>query len=222
MILVGVLDSGVDGRARERVARRRDFHRIDGSETVDTPEPIDLLGHGTAIAAAILELAPTAGLLDARIFADRLACTPSRAAAGLDWLVEAGARVINMSFGLREDREVLRSACERALARGIALVASAPARGNPVFPAAYPGVMRATGDARCAVDEISCLETRQADFGACVRSVDPRVAGASIGCAHLSGAVAQLLAARPDASHAELREALRAAAAYHGPERRLR
>jgi len=221
MIHVGVLDSGIDGRARECVAACREFSRIAAPEPEVAAQTPDLLGHGTAIAEAILEMASTVRLLDARIFSDRLVCTPAQAAAGIDWLSEAGARVINMSFGLRDDREVLRSACERALGRGIVLVAATPARGGPVFPAAYPGVIRATGDARCALGEISCLETAQADFGACVRSSRRWVAGASIGCAHLAGAVARLLCERPGAGAEELREALRTAAAYHGPERRL-
>jgi hypothetical protein len=92
-----------------------------------------------------------------------------------------------------------------------------------VWPAAIPGVLRMTGDARCAVEEISHLATAQADFGGHVRApagVGPSViAGASVGCAHLSGHIARLISVRP-ANLAEVRARLVAQARYHGPERR--
>ncbi len=102
------------------------------------------------------------------------------------------------------------------------LVAASPARGAPVFPASYPGVIRATGDARCAVGEISSLATAQADFGAHVRVEDDAVAGASVGCAHLSACAATFLDQNPGASLDDLRVWLVERATYRGPERRVR
>ena len=101
------------------------------------------------------------------------------------------------------------------------LVAAAPARGEPVFPAAYAGVVRATGDARCGPGELSFLSTRQADFGGHVRTGATNVAGASVGCAHVTARAAAFLSAHPGGSAAQLRAWLAGQAIYRGPERRV-
>ena len=216
MIGVGIADSGIAGEAAVRVRSARDFVSTSGAAPGDARDPA---GHGSRIASII---AASAGveLLDARIFDARLRTDARTAAAAIDWLLESGARLINLSFGLREDRAVLREACARAAAAGVLLVASSPARGQPVFPAAYPEVLRATGDARCARGEISWLGSAQADVGAHVRSLDGEVAGASMGCAHACAALAAWFYAHPQGSNAEAIAALRAGARYRGIERR--
>jgi len=217
MIRVGIADSGIDGMARANVVAAID---VSPAGTVELPrEPRDRCGHGSMIGALIA--APTIELLDARIFDDALRSSAVRAASAIDWLVKERARVINLSIGLREDRDLLRDACARAVASGILVVAAAPARGAAVFPASYPGVVRATGDARCKPGEISVLDGAIADFGACVQSGDDSIRGASVGCANVTAAIARWLATNVLASHAEALAALRASAIYHGPERRV-
>ncbi|MCB1719781.1 MAG: peptidase S8 and S53 subtilisin kexin sedolisin, partial [Candidatus Competibacteraceae bacterium] len=131
--------------------------------------------------------------------------------------------IVNMSFGLRQNRAVLRQACATAIAAGLILVAAAPARGQAVYPSAYPGVLRVTGDARCALQEFSHLASEQADFGACPRSyAQPEhgapVGGASFAVPHVSAALARYLAAGGKAS--DYYQHLTELAVYHGPERR--
>lgn len=216
MIRVGIADSGIAGAASSNVRARCDF-----SPPGDPfpAEPRDPAGHGSRIAAIVAEIGGVE-LLDARIFGAGLRTDAARTAAAIDWLVEGGIRILNLSLGLREDRDVLREACVRAIASGALLVASAPARGAAVFPAAYPGVLRATGDARCAPGEISWLGSAQADVGGHVRSLDGVIAGASMGCARVTAALARWLSANPGASNAEAIAALRTQARYIGPERR--
>lgn len=217
MIRVGLADSGVDGPAAARVVARADF--------LASPDPDasrrDPAGHGSAIAGVIAEAGPVE-LLDARIFDARLRTGAAEAAAAIDWLVARGARLLNLSFGLREDRPVLREACARAIAAGVLIVASAPARGAPVFPSSYPGVLRATGDARCAAGEVSWLGTAQADVGGHPRTASAQVAGASAGCAQVSAALLRLMRAQPAATPTQLLALLEGMARYRGPERRLR
>ncbi len=219
MIRVGIADSGVDGPARASVISRADFGR-EGQQHEPQEAPRDRAGHGSALAALIADT-HAVELLDARIFDAELRASAAQTAAAIDWLVAQGARILNLSFGLREDREVLREACARALSRGVLLVASTPARGAAVFPAAYTGVIRATGDARCAPGETAWLGTAQADAGGAVRTPCGTVAGASAGCAQVSAALASLLHRQPSATQNELLEAFRREARYHGPERRL-
>lgn len=219
---VGLIDSGVDADLTASLSASLAFRlAVDGRVAALEPEA-DRLGHGTALAGILVRRVPGIRLFSAQVFADTLSCSARQVAAALDWLVLHEARLVNMSFGLRRDRDVLRQACARAQAAGVILIAASPARGAPVYPASYPGVIRATGDARCAMDEISCLATSEADFGAHVRSEGGTVAGASVGCAYLSAFAAAFLARNPAASVVDLRDWLTERATYHGPERRTR
>lgn len=216
---IGLIDSGLPaGVGPERIAVARGF-RLDAEREVIAGAAVpDTLGHAGAVAQAVLASAPDARFAVAQVFFDRLVTTAAQAAAGLDWLVEQEVAVVNMSFGLAADRAVLRAACTRATARGILLVASAPARGEPVYPAAYPGIIRVTGDARCAAGELSALDGPRADFGAHVRVGD--AAGASIGAAHVTGEIVRYLAGGGDVRLDSVRAHLRGLCRYFGPERR--
>jgi subtilisin family serine protease len=208
MIAVGLLDSGVAADLAAHVQASRSF--------VDAPAP-DPRGHGSAIARIILQRAPGAALIDAQVFADRQRTTPEAVAAGLDWLRAEGAPVVNMSFGLCHDRAVLRDAVARAVATGMILVTAAPARGGTVYPGGYPGVIRVSGDARCAPGEISALGGAPADYGACTHDAAGRHGGASFAAAHLTG----LLVPHLDEIDRDPRAWLDRLARFRGRERRL-
>ena len=125
-----------------------------------------------------------------------------------------------MSLGLGHDREVLRRACGHAHGAGAVLIASAPARGGPVYPAAYDQVIAVTGDARCAPGEVSDLFGVQADFGTYGGDPSGVRAGASIAAAHFTGLAAAYLAGHDTADADALKAHFRAQADYRGPERR--
>lgn len=218
-IRIGVVDSGFS--PAQPVKDSAAFVLADNKLWLADAEP-DRLGHGTRIIDIIRYLAPNAEILSAQVFHDRFTTTAAQVAAAIDWLVEQGAQVINLSLGLRQDRESLREACGRALKRGVILCAASPARGEAVFPSAYPGVFRMTGDARCERAQISHLETEFADFGACVRPLDdrPGQSGSSLGCAHLSGHLARYLQQAHAPSLSGARQWLIQQSCYLGPERR--
>ncbi|CAM4123379.1 S8 family serine peptidase [Vreelandella rituensis] len=221
-VRIGIVDSGCNNY--QTVADSAAFVLRDDALWREESVP-DRLGHGASIVGVISTLAPQAKLFSAQVFQQRLATTATQVAAAIDWLLECDVQIINLSLGLRQDRGVLREACERALKQGVLLCASSPARGDPVFPAAYPGVFRMTGDARCAREEIAYLETAFADFGGCVRPLYERLqlSGASLGCAHMSAHLARYLqqhADRPRLSKA--RQWLIGQSRYHGPERRVK
>jgi len=178
-VRVGLLDSGVAEPLATHVVAAATF----------TGEPLapDRLGHGTTLAAILLHHAPQAALYNAQVFGERRVTAPKVVADGLHWLAEMGVQIVNMSFGLRDDRAVLRQTVAMAHAAGIILVAAAPARGDAVFPGAYPGVIRVTGDARCSLSEISVLGGTPADFGAFSRGPDGKPGGASLATAHVTG-----------------------------------
>jgi hypothetical protein len=218
-----LLDSGLDPGLECAVIGSCRFGADDSGAVVDLPTLPDPTGHGSTVARIILAQAPAARLLNAQVFSRPGATSPAIIARGLDWLVERNATLVNMSFGLRHDRRVLRQACECAIARGVILLAATPARGPRIYPSSYQGVIRVTGDARCHSHEISHLATAQADYGACPGGPEhsrttPERGGASHAAAHLTGLIAAHLA--DGGSTGTVARWLRARACHHGPERR--
>lgn len=214
---IGVIDSGCAPAQAYAVVAGRRFWLEEGAVR-DGPLQPDRLGHGSAVLASLQAEADQAPLLLAQVFGDQGTTSALQVAAALLWLAEQGATLVNLSLGLQQDRPVLRRACAEAQAAGVLLCASSPARGGPVYPASYPGVIRITGDARCAPGQWSWLGSAQADFGGYVG--ERSMAGASLGCAALSGRIAALLRQQPGLDRSQVVAWLRANAAFSGPERR--
>lgn len=217
---IGVVDSGHSPAQRVRVIAGRRFSLLE-DDLAESDLRDDPLGHGGAVIEAIRRRAPTAVFCVAQVFDQRGVTSALQIATAIDWLVAQDVRLINLSLGLRRDRSLLREACAAAIARGILLCASSPAQGEGVFPANYPQVLRATGDARCTEQQWSWLNSVQADFAACVHGTYPGQSGASLGCAALSGHIASFLIENPEASNEHVVEWLQKNARYHGPERRV-
>ena len=188
------------------------------------PPGADPTGQGSLIAQLLSSGGQPPELLLAQVFRSATPTSAAAVAAAIDWAVLRGANLVHLSLGLGDDRAILKSSISRALAAKILVVASTPARGKPVYPASYEGVVRATGDARCAPGEIACLGTRffggcssiAAEHGSNDREGAPRaLRGASAGAAWVSKALT-LLVADHDAALA----ALTANARFVGAERR--
>ncbi|MFP5505870.1 MAG: S8 family serine peptidase [Gammaproteobacteria bacterium] len=192
---IAVVDSGCAAVHALRVRAAAAFV-LDDSGVRQEPVTADALGHGSRVADILLHCAPQAELLVAQVFRDRLTTTATQVAAAIDWAVANGAQLVNLSLGLREPRPALAEACARAVAAGVVLCAAAPARGDAVYPAGFAGVLRVSGDARCAPGELAAIGSAEVDFGAHVRPLDGGLAGAgaSMACAWLSGQAARHLA----------------------------
>jgi hypothetical protein len=209
---VGLIDSGADLAAVAAAAR----FAADGTQGPAGPDPT---GHGTRIARLLTRDRPQVELVLAQVFASARPTSAAAVAAAVDWCLAERANLLHLSLGLAADRAALAAAIARAAAAGCLVVAATPARGAPVYPAAYAGVIRATGDARCGPDEVSRLAA--ATFGGCVRprpDVAPGGRGASVGAAAVSRALLAWVA--PGSSYAVAVRALAARARYDGPERR--
>ncbi|MDH1659589.1 subtilisin-like serine protease QhpE, partial [Pseudomonas mosselii] len=140
---IGVIDSGCSPEQAAGLLDARRFWLEEGRLREGDSLP-DALGHGSAVLARLRAESGAQPVLLAQVFAGQGSTSALQVAAGLLWLVEAGASVVNLSLGLRQDRPVLRQACAEAVAAGVLLCASSPARGEPVYPASYPGVIRVT------------------------------------------------------------------------------
>jgi hypothetical protein len=196
-VVVGIVDSGLHPHITHFAASA---FRADGSKIITGPATQDLLQHGAVTLDIVHAWAPGASLAVAQVFFDRLSVAPRPVAAALDWLIERGAKIVNLSLTTQSDSQALRESCQRAVEAGCLLVAAVPARGPQVFPAAYPGVLRVTGDARCAANQFSWIRNGRIDMGASplYRTISATASalrgGSSIATARVTGALAALLA----------------------------
>ena len=195
----------------------------------------DGTGHGSRMARLLSDSNAVFELMLGQVFLGARPASAAAIAAALDWAVAGGADLIHMSLGLGADRAVLAAAVGRAVDAECVVVASAPARGGVVYPAAYRGVIRGTGDARCGPGELSCLGP--GFFGGCRRwvmsGVEDCAAGAGVGVGVSAGAgisagasvgaawVTRSILSEPTKRDArEVIGMMTAKAKYLGPERR--
>jgi hypothetical protein len=191
-----------------------------GAAAVSAPDRA-ALAHGSHVARLVLEGLPSARLLSAEVFHDGLEAAVDDVAQAIAWLAAQRVDVINLSFGLRTRSAALEAACWAAHEAGVLLVAAAPARGGPVYPAACRACIAVSGDARCRPGELSWLGLDGADFGThpfLERDSAARGGGASFAAARFSGLVGTLLAQGVPAAEVKTRLVLRAA--WVGPEKR--
>jgi subtilisin len=207
-IKVAVIDTGISSKhpdLRGQVKGRVTIaSKGEGSTRMD--------GHGTHVAGTIAAIAnrrgivgvaPAVELYDVRAFAADGTATIADIVEGINWSVENGMHVINMSFGTPEDNYALHHAVKQAARAGIVMVASAGNNGGkPEYPAAYREVV-AVG----AIDR----DNRLASFSSRGPGIDvfaPGVGikstwlngsyrvldGTSMAAAHISGLYALMLA----------------------------
>ncbi|WP_328422949.1 MULTISPECIES: type VII secretion-associated serine protease mycosin [unclassified Micromonospora] len=160
-VTVAVIDSGVSAihpLLKGQVMEGRDFNSLPANQG-----QCDLVGHGTMVAGIIAGregtgvpfsgIAPAARILPIRVLPDAKGTNdealPGQIAAAIDWAVDNGADVINLSL-VTLPRPELAEAVENALAKGVVLVAAAGNRqeqqeDKPAYPAAYPGVIAVAG-----------------------------------------------------------------------------
>jgi len=142
---VAVIDSGVHAAHPHinGVAGGVAF-TADGHEEADYT---DRLGHGTAVTAVIRERAPGADIFAVKIFHDRLATRIEPLIAALDWCVQNGVQVVNLSLGTNNPAHepALRAAVGRLQGGGVLLVAA-----HEWLPGSIPGVLPVALDWECA------------------------------------------------------------------------
>ena len=102
---VAVVDSGIEydhpaleGSVRGGVIVEYD-ESCENNVRIEPDEyPSDLSGHGTACAGIIHSIAPEAEIYSARVLGRDMRGRAIQFAAGLDWAIDAGIRVINLSL----------------------------------------------------------------------------------------------------------------------------
>jgi hypothetical protein len=147
--VIAVLDSGIDANHPDLVGRivaGRDIVNNDATPTDDN-------GHGTAVAGVAAadsdnNIGVAGSAWDAKIMPVKVlgadgAGSDADIASGIEWAVDAGAKILNMSLGGPGSSATLANAVNYATSNGVLMVA---ASGNestdvPSFPAAYDAVV---------------------------------------------------------------------------------
>jgi hypothetical protein len=227
-VRVAAIDSGVEldhPDLRGRVLLARNF--VDGREAV-----AEL--HGTAVAGiigaradngvGIVGVAPDAQLMALRACWQRrdesaAVCSSFTLAKALQFAIDNGAKVINLSLGGPRDRLVERLLAVAASRGAVIVAATDPRVANGGFPASLPDVLAV------AADDVH--DAPQATYLAPGRDIPTTlpgrrwglVGGSSYAAAQMAGLVALLVDLAPDQSTQQLRETLstsdRAGASSH-------
>jgi hypothetical protein len=229
---IAVIDSEIDATHPdlEGVVAQR----YDAVGAQDKPHP-----HGTGMAGAIgahqrlLGTAPAARLLAVHAFSTSAATAESTTfniLKGVNWAVNQGVRVINMSFAGPKDPSLER-ALKMAYDRNIVLIAAAGNAGPkspPLYPGADPNVIAVT--ATDVEDKLFAGANRGKYVSVSAPGVDILVpapenayqltTGTSVAAAEVSGIVALLLERNPKLTPADIRRILTLSARRLAPGER--
>jgi subtilisin family serine protease len=112
---------------------------------------LDRIGHGTAVAAAIVEKAPGVDLVAVRVFDRTLATSADVLARGLSWAASQGVRLINLSLGTSNPARaaILGAAVDEAVAAGAIVVSAFESDGVAWLPGSLPNALGVTLDPTC-------------------------------------------------------------------------
>lgn len=212
-VKVAILDTGVE-------TDHPAFAREDGSTAISSANEVvgkgrqlscqpstngDPVGHGTACAGIIHELAPEAELHSMRVIGGDASGTLEQLAYGLKWAIEQDMDVINLSLGSVQKRLVghLHDLVDKAYFKGQILVAAANNYSKVSYPAHFASLI--------AVDNQSFEDPLAFHYrlgqpietvakGIYVKAPSPGgkyrlFTGTSFACPHITGLVAKLASA---------------------------
>lgn len=156
-VRIGVIDSGVNP----------DHPHINGvaggvwiRESDNSEDFIDRLGHGTAVAAAIHDNAPTAQIYAVKVFDRSLTTTGNILLRAIDWCLDSGMQLINLSLGTWNPiyREPFLDRIRRAKQSGTRIVAAYESGGRVALPGSLADVVGVVVHADCPRSEFVRIE----------------------------------------------------------------
>jgi thermitase len=144
-VKVAVIDTGLDlahPMFQGRLAPSTEWKDFVDGDTVPQEVVGTAYGHGTGVAGLILQVAPKATILPIRVLNENGETRISDLISAIDWAVQKGAHVINLSIGTDKDSIPLKQEVFYAESLGIHVIAAAgnDALGTVQYPAAYMSV----------------------------------------------------------------------------------
>ena len=234
-VTVAIIDSGVErdhpavgGRLIRSVKVELAPDPEDDPVVLDDPAGLDVVGHGTACAGIIHALAPGADLVSVRVLGPDNRGKGIVFAAGLDWAIEQGATVVNLSLSSKSDAlfGLFHDLADRAYFANVLLVCAANNVPGNSYPSLFASVVSVAAHDLADPGAWFYNPDPPVEFGA--HGVDVEVAwrdggrmiatGNSFAAPHIAGYAALIRAAHPEASPFEVK-AILAATASEPPRR---
>lgn len=228
-VRVAVIDSGIDATHPALddcvdLDQGRDFSvDLDGNVVVTEGPHDDVFGHGTACAGIIHALAPDAAITSVRVLGPGLRGKAAAFHAGLQWAVDEGFDVINLSLGAgRRDWALpFHEVCDRAYFTNSFIVTAA----NNIERASFPSLYAAVTSVACntTTDPLRFHFNPEPPTEFLARGIDVEVpwlngettvtTGNSFAAPHIAGFAALIKAKHPELRPFHVKAALWACAA---------
>jgi subtilisin family serine protease len=223
-LTVAVIDSGIERDHPAVGGRLRRSVRVeltdDGARVVDDPEGTDVVGHGTACAGIIHGFAPEAELVSVRVLGPDNRGKGAAFAAGLEWAIEQGASVVNLSLSSKSEAmfPVFHELADAAYFANVLLVSAANNAPGPSYPSLFAAVVSVAAHDLEDPWTFFYNPSPPVEFGA--RGVDVDVAwrggsrivatGNSFAAPHMAGLATLVRERHPEASPFEVKAILAA------------
>lgn len=229
-VRVAVIDSGIEcdhpaleGCVKGGVVVEYDEQAELNHRIEPEPLPQDMSGHGTACAGIIHSVAPSAEIYSVRVLGRDMRGRGIQFAAGLDWAIDNGMTVVNMSLSTskQEYYALLHELADDAYFKNLVLVSAVNNIPSPSYPSLYSSVISVAAHAGKDPFTFYYNPSPPVEFGA--PGIDVRVAwsekqyitctGNSFAAPHITGIVALIRARHPELTPFQIKTVLWACAA---------
>ncbi len=228
---VAIIDSGVERNhpaVGGRVTRSLVVELADTEAfVVDDPRGLDVAGHGTACAGIVHAIAPGVEITSVRVLGPNNRATGIAFAAALDWVIEQGIGVVNLSLSSRSEAlyPVFHDLADRAYFANTLLVCAANNVPGPSYPSLFAAVVSVAAHDIPDPSVWFYNPSPPVEFGAYGVDVDVawrqggriRATGNSFAAPHLAAYAALIRARHPSASPFEIKAMLAATASPVAP-----
>lgn len=226
-VKVAIIDSGVDPahpsvrHLAGSVAVELDPDAPNGARFVEG-EHEDFVGHGTACAAIVRNLAPEAEIYSVRVLGANLKGRGTAFYAGIRWAIDNGMNVVNMSLSSSSSEwfAALHEIADEAYFHNTILVCAANNRPGPTYPSEFASVFSVAARVGTDPEAITYNTNPPVEFGA--RGIDIDVAwtggtsivasGNSFATPHVAGLVTRIMSKHPNLTPFQVKAVLHALA----------
>ena len=225
-VRVAIIDSGVE-RGHPAIGDRLVASMVvevrdEDARVTEDATGADVVGHGTACAGIIHAIAPGAELVSVRVLGPNNRAKGIAFAAAIDWVVEQGIGVANLSLSSRSEplAALFHELADRAYFANTLLVCAANNVPGPSYPSLFASVISVAAHDEADPAVWFYNPAPPVEFGAYGVDVDVawrgggriRATGNSFAAPHLAGYAARIRARHPAASPFEVKAILAATA----------